>query len=58
MDHQNTIPSTLGPISGPGGLGRLPTRASDSPETPFAMKLVFWMAVGLLAYGAVKFFAH
>lgn len=58
MDHQNTIPSILGPITRPVSLGSLPVRELDEPETPVLMKVVFWVALSLLAYGAVKFFAR
>lgn len=58
MDHQNTVPSLLGPLSGPGGLSQLAHRPMNKPDTPLAMKLVFWAALGLLAYGAIKFFAR
>ena len=58
MEHENTIPSTLGPSTRPGGLGRLPAREADATEKPLLMKLAFLAAVGLLAFGAVKFFAR
>ena len=58
MEHQNTIPSILGPMSRPGNLEQLPMRELEPPETPVFMKLVFWAALGLLAYGAIRFFGR
>lgn len=57
MDHQNTIPAPLGALSETDRTEGLPTERGNAQDTPFAMKLVFWVALGLLAYGAVKFFA-
>jgi hypothetical protein len=57
MEQQNTIPAPLGAISGLEKPGDLPTQRGNAEETPFAMKLVFWVAFALLAYGAAKFFA-
>ncbi len=58
MEHQNTIPSILGPNSRPGSLEQLPMRRLEPPEKPVAMKLVFWVALGLLTYGAIRFFGR
>lgn len=58
MDHQNTVPSLLGPISGPNGMRPMPGQQPQDPETPLFMKLIFWTALGLLAFGAIRFFAR
>ena len=58
MDHQNTIPAPLEALSGPDRTEGLPTERGNAQDTPFAMKLVFWVALGLLAFGAVKYFAN
>ncbi len=52
MEHNSTIPSMLGPMTVPSGLHPGPLPAA---ETSIFMKLLLWSALGLLAFGALKY---
>ena len=55
MNHDNTIPSVLSPMSGPEpGFGRSPQAASGTP----ILKLVFWGVVVIVLVSAVRFFTR
>jgi hypothetical protein len=52
MDHQNTIPSILGPV---GGVDRASARKLVESEPGLAFKLAFWVAVAVIVVCAARF---
>ena len=55
MDHNNTIPSVLGPDT---GAERAVTRQAGEPESNPVFKLVIWVAVAFLLISAFRYFTH
>lgn len=58
MEHQNTIPSILGPVSGKSGVAQLPVEPLENPEKPLLHKPGFWLVVALVAVAVFKFVAR
>lgn len=58
MDHQNTIPSVLGPVSGPDGFSARRDTRGDPAGNGGWLKVVFWAAAGLLAVALFRHFLH
>ena len=56
MDHQNTIPSVLGPMSGPDGFSARRDSRDDPAQGAGLLKVVFWAAAGLLILAVVRYF--
>ncbi len=53
MNHQNTIPSVLGPMSGP-----VHSRKSVESETSPLFRLAFLIAVGVVVFSAFRYLTH
>ncbi len=58
MDHPNTIPSVLGPISGPQGFVARQDARSQQAQSGGLLKVAFWIAVGMLAVAVARHFLH
>jgi hypothetical protein len=58
MEHQNTIPSVLGPMSGKRGVAQLPVEPLKNPEKPLLRMPGFWLVVALVAFGVFKFLSR
>jgi hypothetical protein len=54
MNHQNTIPSVLGPMSGPAR----PRKLAESEETSPLFRLAFLIAVGVVVFSAFRYLTH
>jgi hypothetical protein len=53
MNHKNTIPSALGPMSGP-----VRPRKSAESETSPLFRLVFLIAVGVVVFSVFRYLTH
>ena len=58
MEHQNTIPSTLGPMSGQRGIAQTPVDEPKTPAKPLMKMPMFWLVVAVLSAGVFKFFSR
>jgi hypothetical protein len=56
MDHQNTIPSVLGPMSGPDDLSARRETRGGRAQGGGLLKVVFWAAAGLLVLALLSRF--
>jgi hypothetical protein len=53
MNHQNTIPSVLGPMSGPAR----PRKLAVSETSPL-FRLAFLIAVGVVVFSVFRYWTH
>jgi hypothetical protein len=58
MEHQNTIPSILGPISGQRGVAQKQVVQPENPEKPLVKMPMFWLVVAVWAFGVFKFWSR
>ena len=65
MEQDTTMPSILGPQSGYGSGNERPTRDPraapgkiESRQSSQLVKLVFYVLVGIVVFGAYRFFAR